>query len=109
MRFGHRFRFEQRLLSELTILRSRYRFALDFPLSGEKLDVGESYLIMSMEALLSQSSAIKPELDHRTTANIGWVISKKSKIQLGLDYRFEAFNINTEYRLFVLSSFILKV
>ncbi|RZN83702.1 MAG: DUF2490 domain-containing protein [Winogradskyella sp.] len=109
LRFGHRFRFEQRLLSELTILRSRYRFALDFPLSGEKLDVGESYLIMSMEALLSQSSAIKPELDHRTTANIGWVISKKSKIQLGLDYRFEAFNINTEYRLFVLSSFILKV
>ena len=109
LRFGHRFRFEQRLLSKLTILRSRYRFALDFPLSGEKLDVGESYLIMSMEALLSQSSAIKPELDHRTTANIGWVISKKSKIQLGLDYRFEAFNINTEYRLFVLSSFILKV
>ncbi|MFD1062837.1 DUF2490 domain-containing protein [Winogradskyella litorisediminis] len=109
LRFGHRLRIEQRILPNFTILRYRYRFALDFPLNGEKLDIGESYLVLSTEALLSQSEAIKPEIDHRTTANIGWAISKSSKIQFGLEYRFEALNLQTEHKLFVLSSFILKV
>ncbi|BAO75879.1 DUF2490 domain-containing protein [Winogradskyella sp. PG-2] len=108
-RFAHRFRFEQRILERLTIFRSRYRFAIDFPLNGEKLDVGESYLVTSMEALLSQSSKIKSEIDHRTTAQFGWLISEKLKLQIGLEYRFEAFNINTEERLFFLTSASLKI
>jgi len=109
LRFGHRFRLEQRILDDLTILRSRYRFALDFPLNGEKLDIGESYLVTSMEILLSKSKKIKPELDHRTTAQIGWLISEKLKLQFGLEYRFEALNIKNENKLFVLTSFIIKV
>jgi hypothetical protein len=109
LRFGHRFRFEQRILDDLTILRYRYRYALNFPLNGEKLDVGESYLETSMEALLSQSQNIKPEIDHRTTAQIGWLISEKLKLQIGLEYRFEAFNIKTEELLFILTSAILKL
>lgn len=109
LRFGHRIRFEQRILKDFTILRSRYRFALDVPLEGEKLDVGEVYLITSMEALLSHSKVYKPELDHRTTSHIGWLISESLKLQFGLEYRFEAFNINTEEKLFVLTSVILKV
>jgi hypothetical protein len=108
LRFGHRIRFEQRILEDLTILRSRYRFALDFPLNGEKLDIGEPYLVCSMEALLSQSKTIKSEIDHRTTAQIGWLISEKLKLQIGLEYRFEAFNINTEELLFILTSAVLK-
>ena len=109
LRFGHRVRSEQRILEAFTILRSRYRFTLDFPLEGEKLDIGELYLITSMEALLSNNKAAKPELDHRTTSHIGWLISEYLKLQLGLEYRFEAFNINTEEKLFVLTSVILKV
>ena len=109
LRFGHRIRFEQRILDALTIVRSRYRFALDFPLNGEKLDVGESYLITAMEGLLSIGEKIKPALDHRTTAHIGWLVSETLKLQLGLEYRFEAFNINTEERLFLLTSVILKI
>lgn len=109
LRFGHRFRFEQRILEELTVLRSRYRFALDFPLSGEKLNVGESYLVTSMEALLSLNKRIKPEFDHRTTVQIGWLVSKEFKFQAGLEYRFEAFNLDTENRLFVLTSVIFKL
>ncbi|MEO1030263.1 MAG: DUF2490 domain-containing protein [Bacteroidota bacterium] len=109
LRFGHRFRFEQRILDELTIFRSRYRLALDFPLNGEKLDIGEAYLITSMEGLLSIGAKIKPELDHRTTSQIGWLISETLKLQLGLEYRFEAFNIKTEERLFLLTSAILKI
>ncbi len=109
LRFGHRVRFEQRILDELTILRTRYRFALDFPLNGEKLDVGESYLVTSMEALLSKSKKMKPELDHRTTAQIGWLFSEQLKFQIGMEYRFEVFNIETEEKLFILTSLILKV
>ena len=109
LRFGHRVRFEQRLFEDITILRSRYRFTLDFPLEGEKLDIGETYLITAMEALLSHSKANKSELDHRTTLQIGWLVSEVLKLQLGLEYRFEAFNINAKEKLFVLTSLILRV
>lgn len=109
VRFGHRLRLEQRIFSNLTILRYRYRFALDFPLNGEKLDIGEGYFIGSMEALLSQSSKLKPELDHRTTVNFGWLLTEQLKLQLGLEYRFEAWNIDTEQRLFILTSAILNI
>ncbi|WP_256867402.1 DUF2490 domain-containing protein [Winogradskyella forsetii] len=109
LRFGHRFRFQQRIFDALTVFRSRYRIALDFPLNGQKLDVGESYVVTSMEALLSVSDKMKPEFDHRTTSQIGWLISEKSKLQIGLEYRFEAFNLNTENKLFILTSYILKV
>lgn len=109
IRFGHRVRFEQRILEDLTILRSRYRFALDFPLNGEKLDIGEAYIVGSMEALLSNSKNEKPEIDHRTTAHIGWLVSKSLKLQFGMEYRFEAYNLNTEQKLFLLTSGILKI
>jgi len=108
-RFGHRLRLEQRLFDDLTIIRFRYRFALDTPLNGKKLDVGESYIMTSIEALLSCSKFIKSEVDHRTTLQIGWLLSQKLKLQLGLEYRFESFNIITEEKLFLLSSCILKI
>ena len=109
LRFGHRVRLEQRILDDLTIVRSRYRFALDFPLNGEKTDVGEAYLITSMEALLSLSNNAKPEFDHRTTGQIGWLVSKGLKLQTGLEYRFEALNLKTEHLLFVLTTAVLKL
>jgi hypothetical protein len=109
LRIGHRFSFEQRLLENLTIFRSRYRFGLDTPLNGEKLDVGESYLVVSMEALLSQSRKTKPEIDHRTTAHVGWLVTEDLKIQVGFEYRFEAFNIETEQKLFLLTGAVLKI
>ncbi len=109
LRYGHRFRTEQRILYGKTIFRHRYRFAVDFPLNGEKLDVGEAYLVSSMELLLSLSQPDKPEIDHRTTGLIGWKISNDLKLQAGLEYRFEALNIETDYRLFFLTSAILKI
>lgn len=109
LRFGHRVRIEQRILDAFTIFRTRYRFALDFPLNGEKLNVGEGYIIMATEGLLSLAKTLKPEIDQRTTAHIGWLASERLKLQFGLEYRFEAFNINTEEKLFLLTSAILKL
>ena len=62
-----------------------------------------------MEALLSNSKHEKPELDHRTTTQLGWLVSEKIKLQFGVEYRFEAFNLNTEQKLFLLTSAILKI
>lgn len=109
LRFGHRVRLEQRIFEAITILRSRYRFTLDFALKGEKLDIGEPFFVATMEALLSQNPNIKSELDHRTTAHIGWLISERLILQFGLEYRFEAFNIETKEKLFILSAANLKI
>ncbi|MDT0558136.1 DUF2490 domain-containing protein [Ichthyenterobacterium sp. W332] len=109
LRFGHRLRFEQRFLDNIIIIRTRYRFALDFPLNGQKIDIGETYIVSSAEFLVSKSAKIKPQLDQRTTVQLGWFFSEKLKFQFGFEYRFEEFNRNTEEKLFVLSSLILKV
>ncbi len=108
-RFGHRLRLEERIFDSSTTYRLRYRFALDFPLNGERVDIGEAYMVTSMEALWSMNKLIAPELDHRTNVQLGWQLTKTFKLQTGLQYRFEALNINTENRLFILTSGILKI
>ncbi len=109
LRFGHRFRLEQRILDQFTVHRMRYRFAVDMPLNGLKLDIGEAYFIAAMEALFSITSAARPEWDHRTTLQLGWLLSESFKLQVGLEYRFEAINIETQQKLFTLISGILNL
>ncbi|MEM9680647.1 MAG: DUF2490 domain-containing protein [Bacteroidota bacterium] len=108
-RFGHRFRLEQRIFDDFTVHRLRYRYAIDFPLNGLKVDVREPYFIGAMEALFSIGSTTRPEWDHRTTVQIGWLLTKSFKLQFGLEYRFEALNIKTEHKLFSLVSGIFII
>ena len=91
-RFGHRLRTEQRILKKLTIHRFRYRFAVDRPLAGEKLDVGEPYLVGTSEALLSLAKGAEPQYDLRLGLNLGWLLTNNGKIQAGLEYRIEDFS-----------------
>ena len=98
-RYGHRFRTEQRLFSGLTVFRFRYRLALDFPLQGEKLDVGESYAILGAEALLSLASSIDPLYNLRIRSGMGWRYSPKSKIQFVLEYRLIDYTNITSHAL----------
>ncbi|WP_411029024.1 DUF2490 domain-containing protein [Spongiimicrobium sp. 3-5] len=109
VRLGHRFRVEQRITSSLTMHRFRYRFALDTPLQGEKLDIGEPYLVGAIESLLSLARSNAPMYDQRITINLGWLLAKKTKLQTGLEYRFEDYTKNTENTLFVLSSLIFSL
>lgn len=109
VRYGHRFRTEQRIQYTKTIFRQRYRFSLDFPLNGEKLDIGEPYFVAAFEGLLSLCEISKPEIDQRTTAQIGWQLSENLKLQTGLEHRFEAFNIKTQNLLFILTSAVLRI
>lgn len=104
VRYGHRFRSEQRISRTTTVHRFRYRFSLDFPLNGEKLDIGEPYLVGNLENLLSVAKSIKPQYDLRLTAHIGWKLSNKTKIQLGAEYRFEDYAQNLENVFFLLTN-----
>ena len=89
VRFGHRFRSEQRITQSQTVHRFRYRFALDFPLKGEKLDLGEPYFVGGFENLLSVSNSSIPQYDTRLTGQLGWRLEDGVKLQFGLEYRCE--------------------
>lgn len=109
IRFGHRLRSEQRITSSLTTHRFRYRFAMDSPLQGEKLDVGESYFVGTLESLLSVANSTLPQYDQRFTISLGWLLTKNSKFQTGVEYRFEDFTHKTENVFFLHSSLILNL
>ncbi len=109
VRYGHRLRSEQRILNTKTIFRQRYRFAIDFPLNGEKLDIGETYLVNTVEALLSLSQPDKPETDIRIATQIGWQVNEELKLQIGLEHRLESFNLEAKNNLFVLTTVVLKI
>ncbi|MDC6365436.1 MULTISPECIES: DUF2490 domain-containing protein [Flavobacteriaceae] len=105
VRFGHRFRAEQRILKELTVHRFRYRFAIDFPLKGEKLDVGEPFLATSMENLLSVGKGRSSQYDNRISGQIGWKFNKGLKVLFGIEYRLEDYTSQkTDNVLFLLSN-----
>lgn len=89
VRWGHRFRSEQRITRNPIVHRFRYRFAIDFPLSGQKLDVGEAYLVGSVEKLLSLSKGQSSQYDARFNGQIGWQLGEEVKFQFGVEYRFE--------------------
>lgn len=100
LRYGHRFRAEQRIREVGTIHRFRYRLAVDGPLQGENTDVGEAYWIGSAESLLSIARGERPEYDLRLTGWIGWRVTANSKLQLGPEMRWENFQEETEKVLF---------
>ena len=91
IRYGHRVRAEQRITRMRTVHRFRYRFALDFPLQGEKLDVGEAYFVGSFENLLSVTRSRSSQYDTRLSGQIGWQLDKSFKLQMGVEYRLEDF------------------
>lgn len=109
LRFGNRFRTEQRITASLTTHRFRYRFALDLPLNGEKLDIGEAYFVISVESLLSMAKGQLPEYDQRLTSNIGWLLNKMTKVQIGLEYRAEDFTHETENVTFIRTGLVLNL
>ncbi|WP_165395288.1 DUF2490 domain-containing protein [Flagellimonas allohymeniacidonis] len=105
IRFGHRLRAEQRITRARTIHRFRYRFALDFPLQGEKLDLGEAYFVGGFENLLSITQSRSSQYDTRLSGQIGWQLDKGFKFQMGIEYRLEDYTSSLPQNVvFLLSS-----
>ncbi|MCR9227463.1 MAG: DUF2490 domain-containing protein [Flavobacteriaceae bacterium] len=105
VRFGHRVRSEQRITHSSTIHRFRYRFAMDFPLIGEKLDPGEPYFVGSFENLLSVAKQNSPQYDTRFSGQVGWQLDGGIKFQVGMEYRIEDYTASIpQHIVFLLTS-----
>ncbi|GAA4294522.1 hypothetical protein GCM10023163_12840 [Aestuariibaculum suncheonense] len=107
--FGHRFRSEQRLLDFATIFRQRYRLSATIPLNDKKPDTENTYFEGCLEGLVSFSKVLSPEIDQRYTAQIGWHLTKNLKLETGLEYRLEAFNLTSRHNIFVLTQATMKL
>ncbi len=108
-RFGHRFRTEQRSIDSKLSYRFRYRLALDRPLNGDKLDIGEAYFVIASEVLHSITNTNSPISGNRWSAQIGWAISNNLKVQFGLEHRFDDFFNQVAHSTFLLSSAAIKI
>lgn len=108
-RYGNRLRAEQRIMNSRTVHRFRYRFAVDFPLQGTKLDTGESYIVLSTASHLSVGKAMSSEYDQRVTTKLGWLLTSSTKFQIGTEYRMENYTNTIENKLFLLSELVLSL
>lgn len=78
---------------------------MDFPLIGEKLDLGEPYFVGSFENLLSVAKQNSPEYDIRLVGQVGWQLDDGMKFQIGVEYRIEDYTASVpEHILFLLTS-----
>ena len=106
LRLGHRVRAEQRIRPSRTIHRFRYRLAADTPLNGTRLDIGESYLVGSVESLYSLGKKQKPEWDQRIELTLGWLVAHELKLETGLEYRLESINQTLGHTLLLNSGLV---
>ena len=90
-RMAHRLSTDQTFSSrEIPEFRLRYRISAEVPFSGLKVDVKEFYFKFNTEVLNSfQGDAY--DLEFRVVPNIGYVINKRHKIELGLGNRIDSF------------------
>jgi hypothetical protein len=87
IRWGHRFRLEQRWNNEGLVHRFRYRISMDKPLRGVSLDPGEPYFIGSNEILFSGGKPVNFFAEYRLAGGVGWLFSRKTKLEVQAQYR----------------------
>jgi hypothetical protein len=108
-RIANRIRTEQRIYPDDYKNRFRYRLSLDFPISGEKLNVNEAYFIASNE-LLVNATAKNYDVENRLGLGLGWKLEKINKIQLQLQYRYTKIGLPSEsHAIFLASAFYFKL
>ena len=109
LRLGHRLRTEQRLFPSRTIHRFRYRFAVDGPLQGEKLDLREFYWVGQLEGVFSAGKDLEPIYELRANGWLGYVATDTFRLQIGTEYRRVGLEMRGRSVLFLLSSVILNL
>jgi len=88
---AHRFSADQTFQKDTRMeWRFRYRISAEFPLSGQSVDPKEFFLKFSSEYLNSLQGK-EYDLEIRSAGFIGYVITPKNKLELGLDYRIDSF------------------
>ncbi|WKN46025.1 DUF2490 domain-containing protein [Tunicatimonas pelagia] len=90
-RLGHRLRTDQTYHpSEATELRARYRLSFEIPLSGQSLEPGEFYLLLSDEVIYAYQGG-DSEFENRLVTSLGHYFSRKAKLEAGFDYRTDRY------------------
>ncbi|WP_378411597.1 DUF2490 domain-containing protein [Rhodocytophaga aerolata] len=91
LRLSHRFSTDQTFdPEELTELRLRYRITVELPLEGASVDPREFYVKINNEYLNSFQGKTY-ELEIRTVPLLGFGFTDSNKIEVGIDYRADAF------------------
>ena len=94
---NHRFQADQTFSNdEDTEYRIRYRLSAEIPLNGQTLDPKELFIKASNEYLNAWQQS-EYDLEIRMAAFIGYVFSPKTKLEIGVDNRLDAF-INGQLR-----------
>ncbi len=109
IRFGHRFLSEQRILPSSTTQRFRYRFTMDFPLEGQNADVGEWYLILNTESLLSVAKDQGPQYDQRFMLTLGYLLTEQLRFLTGFEYRFNDYLEKTQNVGFLMTTLVISL
>ncbi len=108
-RLASRLRSEQRWRSESFSQRIRYRFSLDRPLSGEKLNIGELYGIFSNELVTEFNENSSNTLENRISVGLGNKWGQGSKIQLDVQLRSDDVLNQSSNTVFVMTSFYFNL
>lgn len=87
LRLAHRLRTDQTWDPDESFeFRIRYRFGVECPLAGIKLDPNELYIKSTLEYLARFQNDFINEI--RLVPALGYYGKKKNSIELGIDYRF---------------------
>ncbi|MGY3793590.1 DUF2490 domain-containing protein [uncultured Aquimarina sp.] len=102
IRIAHRFVTDQTFSTkESPEFRLRYRFTVEIPFNGYRVDPKEFYLKINNEYLGSYQAS-NSDLELRLIPFLGYNMNDKSKIEIGPDYRISQFlNSPTKNRLWL--------
>lgn len=91
MKWAHRFSTDFTMTKlEQPELRLRYRLSVEIPLNGEAVAPNGVYLKLSNE-FLNSWQGVDYDLEIRVVPLLGYDITERNKVEVGLDYRLNAF------------------
>ena len=109
VRMASRGRVEQRIRNGRLAHRFRYRFSVDFPLSGQALDAREFYMLASNEILYESTRGNHNTWGNRFSTGVGYLFGPATKLQFTAIYRSDDINLWTLNRLFVETSLFINL
>ncbi len=108
-RLVSRLRVEQRIADDSFAQRQRYRISIDMPLSGEKLDPKEFYLVFSNEILYQIEWSDRNSWSDRIGGTLGYLLSQSLRLEVNFIHRIEDFNFAPEGTPFIHTNLLIKL
>lgn len=103
-KINHRFRLDQRYISDFITHRFRYKLSFNIDLNSKN-----TYINIGNEVLHSMMLKTSPKLEYRVSTIFNHAISNRAKLQLGLEHRLFDINHKTSHSFVILPSAIFKI